>query len=101
MCDGTGEFHRAQAIISGGGGLAMVLTVSVPLFSISFVLRALSRPSTPSILMGFRSILRRCCGTYVNIQYTGNPGSSLSQCSSTANVSVWPVYKYYYSKQYI
>ncbi|CAN0364235.1 unnamed protein product [Laminaria digitata] len=33
--------------------------------------------------MGFRYIKRRYCGTYVNVQYTGNPGSSLSQYSST------------------
>ena len=30
MYDGTGQYHKAQVIVSGGGGLAIVLMVFPP-----------------------------------------------------------------------
>ena len=66
---------RVQAIISGGGGLAIALTVSIS--PLQFLCSVSSFGAAYLIGLGFRSILRRYCGTYVNGQYTGIPGSSL------------------------
>lgn len=56
---------------------SIVLVVSLPL---SISPSPLSYFSEPHISMGFHHDMRvHCCGAYVNIRYTGNPGSPLSQ----------------------
>ena len=63
----------------------IVLTISIPLFLPSpfCFARPIALSVGATLLDGFRYIMRRYCGTYMNSQSTGNPGSSLSQYSST------------------
>ena len=87
--NGTGGVHRAQAL-SGRGGFVHCASFHI---SASPLYLLLCVPlSAPRNLMGFRYIVRRHNGTYVNSQYTGTPGSSLSQYSSNSSTLVLTVY---------
>ena len=84
---GAGEIHKAQAIVSGGGGFAIVLTVSLPLSSYLLCcepfLGAAYFDGFPldfeALLWDVRTYL--VCVMYCNSWYTGNPGDFLSQRS--------------------
>ena len=89
--NGTGGVHRAQAL-SGRGGFVHCASFHI---SASPLYLLLCVPlSAPRNLMGFRYIVRRHNGTYVNSQYTssGIPGSSLSQYSSNSSTLVLAAY---------
>ena len=77
------EVHRAQAsVVKATSSIVCTFSFQFPFSPLSTLL-CLRATSVLRNLMGFRDIVRRSDGTYVNNQYAGNLDSSVSQYSIT------------------